>query len=229
LSPLHLDLVWGFEDGRHAWWDGHQWHEEVPFDIPPGGASVGIHESERIDYFYSSPSNALIHRQYDPSREWWSDEQTLGQLKAPIGGLTAACAPPDLRVFYVRLDGKVAYRAGQGRHVGRRASQHPRDRCRGRGAGGDCLAAVPFRPHLRQHARHSLAYLAVDHLTAEDSFNWKTSSSYEKPQVTWSGSACGQRAAAVGGDRNSGFMTSFGEIRQDHTLAGGTIRSTMAL
>ena len=156
LNPRHLDVVWGFQDGRHAWWDGQAWHEEIPFGIPPGAASVGIHENERIDYFwasggavqhkwcrqgdwhaaqnvggsiggsriaataygpdridlfYSSPSNALIHRQYDPNREWWSDEETLGQLKAPIGGLAAACAPPDLHVFYVRLDGKVAYRA----------------------------------------------------------------------------------------------------------------------
>lgn len=159
LSPFHLDLVWGFEDGRHAWLDDHEWHEESPFDIPPGAASSGNHETERMDYFWalggtvqhkwwqpevgwhpvesvggsiggsriaaagfgpdridifhSSPSNALIHRTYDPTREWWSDEQTLGQLKAPIGGLAAACAPPDLNVFYVRADGRVAYRALQ--------------------------------------------------------------------------------------------------------------------
>lgn len=157
LGPLHLDLVWGFEDGRHAWWDGHEWREEVPFDIPPGAASVGCLQSNRVDYFYpaggtvhhtwwregdgwqpdqsvggsiggtriaatafgperidlfySSPSDALIHRQYDPSRESWSEEQTLGQLRAPIGGLAAACAAPDLYVFYVRPDGKVAYRS----------------------------------------------------------------------------------------------------------------------
>jgi len=112
-----MDYFWALGGTvQHKWWQPEVgWHPSENVGGSIGGPRIAAADfgPDRIDVFYASPGNALIHRTYVPSQESWTDEQTLGQLKAPIGGLAAACAPPDLNVFYVRADGRVAYRALQ--------------------------------------------------------------------------------------------------------------------